>query len=142
MARAAALGGGAHRDFVHLEPGVAKPPGEFRDSGPTTRPRARRRAAAPLQRLKARAIVEPVVGLAGQPVRAVVDIEQDRVEGRGLAMRITSPDVALGMLTRGSSRLPPKISAIGPRAQATTAGTSSATVIRAFGPAPRALRAA
>src|SRR5207237_1293871 len=33
------------------------------------------------------------------------------------------------MLTRGSFRLSPKISAIGPRAQATTAATSSATTI-------------
>ena len=41
---------------------------------------------------------------------------------------------ALRIFARGSSRLSPKISAIGPRAQAITAGTSSATVIRAFGP--------
>src|SRR5258708_34665288 len=38
------------------------------------------------------------------------------------------------MVTGGSLRLPPKISAIGPLAQATTAGTSSATAIRAPGP--------
>src|SRR4051812_15498371 len=44
------------------------------------------------------------------------------------------------MLARGSSRLPAKISAIGPLAQATTAGTSSATTTRA--PAPNTASAA
>ena len=82
---------------------------------------------------KARHIVETVIGLAGEPFRAIVDIEQDRVVGAA-PDRISSPTSVSRMVTRGSSRLPPNSSAIGPRAQATTAGTSSATVTCASSP--------
>ena len=52
-------------------------------------------------------------------------------------VRMISVTSASRMLTRGSPRLSPKISAIGPRAQATTAGTSSATTICALLPSTR-----
>ncbi len=82
MTRAAALGGGAHRDLIHIEAGVAQPFGKSR-----MRPRGPdREHAAPLQRpmdrLQSPGIIKRVVGLADQAFRAVVDIEQDGVERR------------------------------------------------------------
>jgi hypothetical protein len=51
----------------------------------------------------------------------------------GCARMVSNTSVST-ILTRRSLRLSPKISAIGPLAQATTAGTSSATSTRAPGP--------
>ena len=106
----------------------------MRDSAPTTRPPAPRPAATPGGSLSVpsdRTAHHWPCG-SGPPGRY-----RHRAGSRRTPTAcdpITSTTSALRMSARGSVRLSPKISAIGPRAHAITAGTSSATVIRASGP--------
>ena len=107
----------------------------------TTRRPERRPVAAPCAppstRLNCRAHHWPCG--SGLPDRCRRRAEWHRISNG--AMRMISVTSASRMLTRGSPRLSPKISAIGPRAQATTAGTSSTTTICALLPsAPSAAR--
>ena len=83
MAGAAALGGSADGDFVDVEAGGAKPLGKcrMRARRPDREHAARPQRAA--DRCQSRQIVQRIIGLADQPLRAVVDIEQDGVERRG-----------------------------------------------------------
>ena len=78
-------------------------------------------------------IVQPIVGRLGQTLGTVIDIEQDRIERRSTRVLMVAPTSSSRMPTRGSSRQFPKSSAMGPRAHATTAGTSSATVTLGIG---------
>ena len=95
--------------------------------------------SAPRAALRPSSVVEPVIGLARQSFRAVVDVKQDRVIGQPAGVDEPSDIPLVNVHTRileGRLEYPSQRTA-GP---GTTAGTSSATVIRAS--APRTVRAA
>ena len=129
----AALAVCPHRHLLDGKPGPAQAPREVRVGRRRPDRRAPRRASAPRRRRPAP---------AGRRARRwpCATGRRDRCRRRAGSRRSgrradRRADVALDdSVTRGSSRLPAKISAIGPRAQATIAGTSSATVMRASGP--------
>ena len=140
VARALAVGAGGERDFVDREAGIAQAPGEMavgrgRPHGEDPAGVERR-----LGRRQPARRIEPVVGVAGQPVGAVVDIEQDRVIAAAAAItrrRRRSPPRPADR--RGNRRSAPPSRSF---AQAMISGTSSATVTLPGRRARRAPRAA
>ena len=97
-------------------------------------------ASTPPARSAARAalnpceIVQHIVGVARQPFRAIVDVEQDRVERRSDRTGSVDRHRLRECSRAGRPDCRRKHRAIGPRAHLTTAGTSSATVMPASGP--------
>ena len=115
-----------HRHDLRVEPGPAQLGGEGA-SGPETTPRACRRAAAPRGRGQAARGVERVVArrrsvLRGRCRRRAGWRPSQRAPRRSIAPTSLDPRWSRAD-RRGCRRSRP---AIGPRAQATTAGTSSA----------------
>ena len=133
VARAFALGRGAHIDLVYLEPGVTKPLGE---RGIWSRRPNRQHAPGRSARCIDFNPFESYSESFAFRIRASGPLStSSRIASNAEAWdRMTSTASASRMLARGSLRLPPKSGAMGPRAHAITAGTSSATTMRASGP--------
>ncbi|OWK22599.1 hypothetical protein AJ87_42730 [Rhizobium yanglingense] len=82
MARPAALAVGACIDRVHRKAAVAQLAAEARIGAGRPDGKNAARAQRFARRSQAVEIIKPIIGFAGQPVRPIVDIEQDCVEAR------------------------------------------------------------
>jgi hypothetical protein len=102
MARAAALGGGAYGNLIHIEASVAKPFGKQRVRPGRPHRKHAARPQGPVDRLQPVRIIERIIGFADQALRPVIDIEQDRIERARIRLNdidnIGAPDAGPGIV--------------------------------------------